>query len=174
MHFAAGMGCSGVAATAACLLARRGWRWIPAAMTAGGFWAIVPDMPRVFREDFPSLGLAGSLGTKDLERSLHSMGDLFFFHHALDAQPQEYALAGLWIILLLYNLALAMLMLLESRARHRIGTPSTPSLCRARPPARSPDPRSSRGGEPGLSEPERVSEVSWPGATESSKQTAHE
>lgn len=120
MHFAVGMGCAGAAAAAACFIFRRGWRFMPAAMTFGGVWALIPDLPRIFREDFPSLPFASLLGSKDLERTLHDLGDLFCFHRALDAQPKEYALAGLMIILLLYNASIALLMFLEHRQRHSL------------------------------------------------------
>ncbi len=118
MHFAVGMGCTGAAATVGCLIFRRGWRWIPASMTLGGLWALVPDMPRIFREDFPGLPWAATLGSKSFERSLHRAGDIFFFHKQLDIQPQEFALLGLTLILLFYNLALGLLMYLEHRQRH--------------------------------------------------------
>lgn len=106
MHFAVGMGVAGLATTAICAIRSRGWRWLPLAMTLGGCWALVPDMPRLWREDFPSLPLAHLLGAKSLEKWLHSRGDLFFFHQRLDAQPNEYALHGLVLILLFYNLSL--------------------------------------------------------------------
>lgn len=120
MHFAVGMGCAGVMAGAACLWLRRGWRWVPAAMTAGGLWALVPDLPRLWREDFAWLPLAATLGDKGLERELHAMGTIFFFHQQLDAQPNEYALHGLIGVVLLYNLALGLLMLLQRRQSHGI------------------------------------------------------
>jgi hypothetical protein len=90
-------------------------------MTAGGFWAIVPDMPRLWRVDFPSLPFAGTLGDIHLERWLHRWGDIFFFHHQLDAQPKEFALHGLIGMIFLYNLALALLLWLEHRQRNSIG-----------------------------------------------------
>lgn len=106
MHFAVGMLGGGALGIAASAVLRRGSRWIPLAMTAGGFWAITPDLPRLWREDFPSLPLAATLGDKELENYLHSIGDLFFLHARLDAQPKEYALHGLILILFLYNAAL--------------------------------------------------------------------
>lgn len=124
MHFAMGMGCAAAVSGTACLIVRRGFRFIPAAMTLGGIWALVPDMPRIFREDFPNLPFASALGAKGLERKLHSIGDVFFFHGRLDAQPQEYALLGLGIILLLYNLSIALLMTLEWQQRNSIGNRS--------------------------------------------------
>lgn len=120
MHFAVGMGCSGVAAGVACAIWRRGWRWIPATMTLGGVWALVPDMPRVFREDFYWKPVSQFLGTKELERSLHGWGDLFFFHRQLDLQPHEYALAGMAAILLFYNLSLVLLMRFERKQRNSL------------------------------------------------------
>lgn len=120
MHFAVGMGCAGAVTTIGCFIFRRGWRWIPAAMTAGGVWAVVPDMPRIFREDFPSLPFAASLGAKDFERSLHRWGDLFFFHKQMDIQPNEYALLGLTLILIFYNLSIALLMWMEHRQRNSV------------------------------------------------------
>ncbi len=106
MHFAMGM-CGGAALTIApCLILRRGWRFIPVGMTLGGLWALIPDMPRIWREDFTSLPFAATLGSKDFENWLHSIGDLFFFHQSLDAQPKEFALLGLAMIIGLYNLCM--------------------------------------------------------------------
>jgi len=121
MHYAVGMGCGTALVGTACLIFRRGWRFLPVAMTVGGIWALLPDMPRFFREDFPSLPLAGILGGKSFERCLHRYGDLFCFHSQLDSQPREYALAGLGIIVILYNLCLGLLMFLEFRQRNSIG-----------------------------------------------------
>jgi len=106
MHFAVGM-CGGAAVMAVhCLIRGRGWRHLPLAMTLGGIWANVPDMPRLWRVDFPGLPFAGTLGSMDLEHWLHSIGNLFFMHRALDAQPKEFALLGLAGIIGLYNLCL--------------------------------------------------------------------
>lgn len=120
MHYAVGMGCSGVAAGVVCSILRRGWRWIPAAMTVGGVWALVPDMPRIFREDFYWQPLSQTIGTKDFERFIHKWGDLFFFHHQLDIQPHEYALLGLASILILYNLSIVLLMRFEHQQRNSL------------------------------------------------------
>lgn len=119
MHFAVGMIGGGAAAAGACLVVRRGWRWIPLCMTMGGVWGIVPDIPRLLREDFPSAPLAALLGGKPLERWLHGWGDLFFGHSSLDASEHEYALHGLIIILLLYNVAIAWLIWLSRRLATR-------------------------------------------------------
>jgi hypothetical protein len=135
MHFAVGMGCAAAITTAACAITRRGWRSTPLAMTAGGFWAMAPDMPRLFREDFPSLPFASTLGSKQLEHSLHDWGDLFFFHHRLDAQPHEFALHGLLFIILFYNLAIGQLLWLQHRERRRSRTPKNPT-----PSTSEPDP----------------------------------
>lgn len=113
MHFAVGMAGATVITGVGCMVLRRGWRWLPLSMTAGGLWALIPDIPRLFREDFPSLPFASTLGSKDLELKLHRMGDIFFFHKQLDIQPHEYALHGLILILLMYNLSIVVLMLLE-------------------------------------------------------------
>lgn len=115
MHFAVGMACSGAGASLAALLLRRGWRWVPLVMAVGGTWACVPDMPRVFRTDFPILGLANSLGSKSLEKTLHTHGDVFFFHRMLDAQPKEFALHGLAIILMLYTISVFLLAITHRR-----------------------------------------------------------
>jgi hypothetical protein len=117
MHFAIGMACTGAAAIVVCLCRRRGWWWLPLAMTAGGVWAMVPDLPRLFREVFPSV-LAAAPGSGDLERRLHAMGDLFFFHSTLNAQAHEYASHSLVLILLFYNLAIVLLMFVEQRRGH--------------------------------------------------------
>lgn len=105
-HFAVGMFCGGGISMTIAALRRRGWWSVPWAMTLGGFWAILPDMPRLWREDFPSLPLAPILGGRDLERFLHSIGDVFFFHNAMDAQDKEFALHGLIGVILLYNAAI--------------------------------------------------------------------
>ena len=118
MHFAVGMAGAGSLASAVALVRWRGWRWLPLAMTAGGIWACVPDMPRVFRIDFPFLGFADSLGSKSLEKSLHHHGDWFFFHRMLDAQPKEFALHGLLGILVFYT-ASVFFMALTLRRRER-------------------------------------------------------
>lgn len=121
MHYAVGMGCAGALAGTASLICRRGWRFLPLAMTAGGIWALLPDIPRFFREDFPNLPFAQTLGLKSFERFCHRWGDLFFFHARLDSQPKEYALAGLGVIVLLYNMAICLLLFLEYRQRNSIG-----------------------------------------------------
>lgn len=118
MHYGVGMGCAGVIFGTGCLIFRRGWRWIPAAMTAGGIWGMVPDLPRIFREDFPNLPGSAVFGSKTLERGLHNWGDLFFFHKHLDSQPQEFALLGLGLILALYNVSILLLMILEHQQRN--------------------------------------------------------
>lgn len=119
MHFAVGMCGGGAVAAVGGALLRRPIRsirgWLPLAMTAGGVWALVPDLPRIWREDFPSLPLASVLGSKGLERWLHGIGDLFFFHARLDAQPRELALHGLVLILLLYNAAAVLNLVLDRR-----------------------------------------------------------
>ena len=118
MHFAVGMGCTGAAVGTACFFAKQGWRWLPAAMTCGGIWGLIPDLPRIWREDFTWLPFAETFGNKSLEASLHSSGNWFFFHRALDAQPHEYALHGLALVLLFYNLAIVLLMAMENRQRN--------------------------------------------------------
>jgi len=110
MHFAIGMMGGGAIGLGAALLAQRGWRWVPAAMTAGGCWAILPDLPRFFREDLHVPVLSSLLREHQVEDRLHAMGDLFFLHAQLDAQPHAYALHGLILVLLLYNGAMAWLM----------------------------------------------------------------
>jgi len=105
MHFALGMVGTGAVAGVGALVLRRGLRWVPLWMTAGGFWACVPDMPRVFKEDFPNAPFAQSLSDKPLQQWLQANGDWFFFHRMLDAQPKEYALHGLALILTLYTVS---------------------------------------------------------------------
>jgi hypothetical protein len=113
MHFAVGMAGATVITGVGCMVLRRGWRWLPLSMTAGGLWAVIPDVPRLFREDFTWLPFASTLGSKAMELKLHRMGDIFFFHKQLDIQPKEYALHGLILMLLMYNIAIVVLMLLE-------------------------------------------------------------
>ena len=105
MHFAMGMVGAGAITTVGALVLRRGFRWVPLWMTAGGTWACVPDMPRIFREDFPSFPFASTLSAKPLQDWLQANGDWFFFHRSLDAQPKEFALHGLALILVLYSVS---------------------------------------------------------------------
>lgn len=105
MHFAVGMAGAGAAASVAALVLRRGWRWVPLLMTAGGAWACVPDMPRIFKEDFPNAPFAAALSAGPLQQWLQTHGDWFFMHRSLDLQPKEYALHGLAGILLMYTVA---------------------------------------------------------------------
>ena len=105
MHFAMGMVGTGAIATVGALVLRRGMRWVPLWMTAGGIWACVPDMPRIFKEDFPNAPFASTLSAKPLQEWLQANGDWFFLHRMLDAQPKEYALHGLALILMLYTVS---------------------------------------------------------------------
>lgn len=125
MHFALGMAGTGAATTVAALLFRRGLRWVPLAMTAGGIWACIPDMPRIFKEDFPNTPFAQNLSAKPLQQWLESNGDLFFFHRMLDTQPKEYALHGLAIILLLYTLSIFFLTITHRKPRSTHAAPDT-------------------------------------------------
>ncbi|PAY20628.1 hypothetical protein CKO51_05265 [Rhodopirellula sp. SM50] len=100
MHFGVGMACDGAAALGVAAIRRKGFRAIGPAMTLGGIWAIPPDSPRIFSW-YPSLPFSEHLNGPKNEQRLTS--DLFFFHATLDAQPQEFALLGLAIILVLYN-----------------------------------------------------------------------
>lgn len=105
MHFALGMAGAGAVTSLGCSLLRRGWRWVPCMMTLGGIWACVPDMPRIFKEDFPNAPFAQTLSAKPLQQWLQHHGDWFAFHRMLDEQPKEYALHGLAGILLLYGVS---------------------------------------------------------------------
>jgi hypothetical protein len=128
MHFAVGMSLAGGGAAVCCLIRGRGWRWAPVASTLGGVWAMGPDLPRLFREDFPHLPLAGLLGHPAVDETLLRVGDLFFFHRALDAQPREFALHGLAIIIGLYNVYLAAALRgLSRRRRAEVAQPSRAS-----------------------------------------------
>ena len=122
MHFALGMVGTGAVATVGALLLRRGLRWVPMWMTAGGIWACVPDMPRVFKEDFPSTPYAETLSAKPLQDWLQANGDWFFFHRMFDDQPREFALHGLAIILFLYTISVFLLTI-----THRRPVPKTSS-----------------------------------------------
>lgn len=110
-HFAVGMGGGAILTALPCLIFRRGWRFIPVGMTLGGIWACLPDATRLFTEDFPNAPFASILGSKALRNWLESNADWFFFHGRLDAQPHEYALHGLFFIILFYNLALLAMMI---------------------------------------------------------------
>jgi hypothetical protein len=152
MHFAVGMGCAAVGTAGACLLVGRGWRWLPAAMTAGGIWAIAPDLPRILHEDLPGPTWLGMLG-KGGELLLNRFGDLFFFHATLDSQPREFALHGLMLIVLMYSGGIWLLMALERKQYRRAERHAHHRAARRhlRSAARSPDPpppRHSVSGDP--------------------------
>jgi len=120
MHFAVGMGCTALAAIPLCMSLKRGWRWIPLAMSLGGTFACIPDMPRVFREDLPRIPfITKSLASHSLENTLMQYGDVFFFHSQLDNQPHEYALHGLLLILLFYNGSIIFLLRLEKQTQKK-------------------------------------------------------
>jgi len=64
MHFAVGMGCAGALAGAACVVTRRGWRFIPAAMTAGqtrGRLTCRKILKRLAPQIDPASSMAGSI-----------------------------------------------------------------------------------------------------------------
>lgn len=124
MHFAVGMAGTGAVACVGAMVLRRGWRWIPLAMTAGGIWACVPDFPRIFKEDFPSLPFAQTLSSKPLQQWLNNNGDLFFLHRMLDNQPKEYALHGLLGILAFYTLSVFLLALTHRGSAAKAPTPA--------------------------------------------------
>lgn len=118
MHFAIGMGATALAAIPLCMTIKRGWRGIPFAMTLGGTFACIPDFPRMFREDLPNIPLLSTiLGSRKLEKYLMDFGDFFFFHRQLDNQPNEYALHGLFFIILLYNASILYLLKLGKRSK---------------------------------------------------------
>ncbi|MEM7680730.1 MAG: hypothetical protein AAF288_02125 [Planctomycetota bacterium] len=98
---------------------RGGWRYLPVPMTLGGIWAMGPDLPRLFREDFPNAPFAQTLASKPLREWLAQHADWFFFHGRLDAQPREYALHGLFTVVALYLLAWGITLLDRPRPRHR-------------------------------------------------------
>lgn len=104
-HFAVGMAGGGALTLGLSFLFPRAWKLATPLMTLGGIWAIVPDLPRIWREDFPSLPFSSILGRRELETWLHQYGNVFALHRLLDAQPNEYALHGLAAIILFYNLA---------------------------------------------------------------------
>jgi len=108
MHFATGMACGGVLAAGMAVIRGRGWKWTAPIMTLGGIWGMGPDLPRIFREDFPSLPFATMLGSPKLEAWLFQYGNFFAFHKQLDMQPHEFALHGLALIILLFNVAFAL------------------------------------------------------------------
>jgi hypothetical protein len=101
IHMAAGMLAAGVAGLAICTLMSRGWRWIPVAMTAGAIWAILPDLPAMFRNHLQGLPMAGVLGSDRLEAALQSWGNVFFAHRVLQEQMEGMSAWGLtgWLVL---------------------------------------------------------------------------
>lgn len=103
MHFAAGMIGSGSVCAAVGLFRPRVWRYLTPVMTLGGVWALLPDMPRMVREDGGMLPFFWRLGDRRMDALIQPWGDLFFLHRTLDAQPHEYALVGLGLIIFCYN-----------------------------------------------------------------------
>jgi hypothetical protein len=83
-------------------------------MTFGGVWALLPDVPSMLHN---ATGFSSGIASAQFGDQLHSFGNLFFFHSLLDASAHEHALMGAVLILLLYHVAIALLMMLERRAR---------------------------------------------------------
>ena len=119
MHFAVGMAGGAAISAVACTITRRGWRWIPGVMIVGGFWGIVPDTPRLFREDFPGIPFMRWYASQATETWLHEIGNLFFFHRALDHQPHNYSLHGLFGMIALFTLSWAWMLWLNWWQRPR-------------------------------------------------------
>jgi hypothetical protein len=124
-------------------------------MTLGGIVANIPDAPRLWRVDFPSLPLAETLGSMDLELWLHSIGNLFFMHRSLDAQPKEFSLLGLAVVVGLYNLCLIGLLWHSRRSRtgvsdrhHHLDQSADGSQDIAPPSSVTPDETSSSASTP--------------------------
>ncbi|MEM0913434.1 MAG: hypothetical protein AAGK09_02375 [Planctomycetota bacterium] len=152
MHFAVGMvGGAAVTATVACFW-RRGLVYTPLGMTLGGLWAIVPDTPRLARVDFPSLrALPGveAFASKSTEDWLHRIGDLFFLHRTIDERLADHALAGLFMTVAMYTLAIAGLTALIALQRRRIARlENRASRHAATPTARPVDRRRAPTGRP--------------------------
>lgn len=135
MHFAVGMVGGGAIASVGALYLRRGWRWIPMAMTLGGIWACVPDFPRIFKEDFPNLPLAQTLSAKPLQQWLNANGDWFFLHRMLDSQPKEFALHGLLGILMLYTTSVFVLGMTHRRPAKTLEKQADPATVNASDPS---------------------------------------
>ncbi len=119
MHMAVGMACTGAAGVAACMVIRRGWRWIPLVMTLGAIWAVMPDLPRMVREQLAWLPLSQLLGSRGLEEALASWGNVFFFHRWLNSSTADLTLAGFALMFLMYNLSIVGLMMFERRHARR-------------------------------------------------------
>lgn len=137
MHFAVGMGMGGALALVGAAVLRRRPTLLPAAMTLGGFWAMAPDLPRLFTEDFPNAPFAAMLGSATLRRWLETHGDWFCLHGLLDRQPAEFALHGMFLIILFYNAAL--LWPIIARCRQRLTRPATRQRNQATPALRYTD-----------------------------------
>jgi hypothetical protein len=163
MHFAVGMVGGAAVTAAAALVCRRGLRFTPLGMTAGGLWAIVPDTPRLVRIDFPSLRAlpgAHAFAAPTTEAWLHAIGDLFFFHRTLDRHAGDLALAGLFGTIAGYTLGLAALLgviawqrarirRLQQQLRSHRPVAAAPPDRRRNPPDAVPD------GPPGQAVPRR-------------------
>jgi len=120
-HFAIGMACGGAAAAGWCAWRRRDWHLIPFAMAAGGVWAIIPDMPRVIREDLPGTWLAATAGARPLEEVLQYYGNVFFFHRWFDfAQTGRWGLRGLAIVVASYTVLSYFLIYQNGRLQQKV------------------------------------------------------
>ncbi|XAM00017.1 hypothetical protein OT109_01250 [Phycisphaeraceae bacterium D3-23] len=119
MHFATGMALGGALALVGAAALRRRPTVLPIAMTLGGIWAMVPDLPRLFTEDFPNAPFASVLGAKPFRLWLESHGDWFALHRMLDNQPAEFALHGMFLMVVFYNAALLGPAILRWRRRRQ-------------------------------------------------------
>lgn len=106
IHMAVGMVVAGLAGLAISTRIGRGWRWIPVAMTAGALWAIIPDVPAMYREHLQHLPLVGILGSHSLEATLQNWGNVFFGHRLLQDQLQQMPDWGLAAFLLIAGASL--------------------------------------------------------------------
>lgn len=101
-HFAVGMICSGLLMIPVLVYRFRYWVYVPIVQTLGGMFAEVPDYPKGLQY-FPSLGVHRLIDTGALYETLHTWGNLFFFHSAIDSSGRGNFLQGFVVAVVIYN-----------------------------------------------------------------------
>ncbi len=120
-HFAIGVAGGGAIAAGICAVRKRGWKSVPIAMLAGGVWAVIPDLPRIVRDDLSIGLLTATIGSPGVIDWFHQHGNWFFLHRWVDVQAAQpwpearWGLRGLAVILICYNLLAVGLYLANDR-----------------------------------------------------------
>ena len=141
MHFAIGMLGTLVLCLPVLVLRPGWWPFVPLVQTVGGVFALVPDWVYVLGY-YPSLPFAGSVDFWAAKSALHGpIGNLFFFHSAIDRSGEGSFLRGFVLAVAQYNAWLVLFALgsvLRRRRARRALDPTAGRPHRDGPRARDP------------------------------------